>query len=55
MTSESARKVVTDFALDYRRNGDTPHVAFYFIDLTNAQQNAPTHVTKWLSSDALST
>lgn len=45
------RKTVTKFALQRRRDRDTPRIDFYFIDLTDAQQNAPTHVSEWLASD----
>ena len=46
-----AHKTVTDFALQWRRNGGDPHIDFYFLDLTNAQQNAPAYVHEWLASD----
>ena len=49
--SVMARKTVTEFALQWRRNREAPHVDFYFLDLTDAQQNAPAHVSEWLTSD----
>ena len=50
-SSVVARSTVTDFALHWHRNGNAPHIDFYFLDLTDAQQNAPAHISKWLSSD----
>ena len=46
-----ARNTVNDFSVHWRRNGGIPHIDFYFLDLSDAQQNAPAHISKWLSSD----
>lgn len=51
INSVIANDIVNEFARDWRRR-NTPKVSFYFLDLTDAQQNAPNYVSDWIDSDS---